>query len=298
MVAIELPQELRGTSRYFNFPLEIKKNKTQQQKMHYFVKGEGENVVCVHGNPTWSYYFHPIIHKLSSKYKVYSVDHLGCGLSTRPEGVDFDLKLHAQNFARFMESEIKEEKITLIVHDWGGPIGLSWAVQNPHRIQRLIVSNTAGFLSKSIPFRILALKLPILGELIIRGLNGFCLPAAYMAPHFPLTEKVKNNLLAPYQTFKDRKAVSDFVKDIPLHPLHPTYNFLAEIEAGLKKIKCPKLLIWGMKDFCFHKGYFKTWQKIYPEASVLAFPLGGHYLFLDYPEETSQSIYSFLEEHP
>ena len=292
-----IPEDIRSQipfkSKYL--PLPFLKD-SDENVIHYLDEGEGEPIVCLHGNPTWSFYFRSILKAFGKQNRVICPDHIGCGASSHPQNYSYTLEQHIQNFDYLMD-QLNLSKVTLILHDWGGPIGLGWATQNPHKVKRLILLNTAGFRSKDIPMRIALCKIPLLGEYMVRRYNLFAKAAIHMAPMKSLSSEVKKGLLWPYNSYKNRIAVARFVKDIPLSTDHVSYKTLSNIEKSLNLISCPKLILWGMKDFCFHEGFLNTWKKIYPEASIKTFEQAGHYLLEDEPENVTMYIKNFMQSH-
>jgi haloalkane dehalogenase len=155
--------------------------------------------------------------------------------------------------------------------------------------------NTAAFPSRDVPLRILLCRLPILGALLVRGLNGFAAPATVMAVKKPLPRPVKRGFLYPYQSWDNRVAVWRFVKDIPYEKNHPTLPLLKETSDSLASYnKTPVLACWGMKDFCFHPGFLKEWEKRLPHIKSHEFPNSGHYLLEDDFEGCRSKIEPFL----
>jgi len=114
-------------------------------RYHYLDEGDGEVVVAVHGNPTWSFYYRDLVKALSDDWRVVVPDHMGCGLSDKPSDDDYDYTLSRRidDFGALMD-DLDLTDINLVVHDWGGMIGLGWAVRNPERIKRLVILNTAA----------------------------------------------------------------------------------------------------------------------------------------------------------
>ncbi len=263
-------------------------------KMNYVDEGTGDPIVMVHGNPTWSFFYRNPALVLKKKYRVIIPDHLGMGLSEKPKGYSFSIKNHMENFKKLMEA-LNLPSFHLVVHDWGGPIGLSYAVDHPEKIKSLTILNTAAFNSKEIPFRILLCKTPILGRFIIQGLNGFAYPATFMATHKGLSSEVKKGFLFPYKKISSRKAQWKFVKEIPLKPNHPNFSIIENIEKKLPLLTCKKLILWGEKDFCFDMTFLKRWEEIYPEAKVITYENAGHYLLEDSAWEIIPEMESFLE---
>ena len=267
---------------------------SQAPRMHYLDEGDGEPIVAVHGNPTWSFFFRSVIQRFRDRYRVIVPDHLGCGWSDKPQSFPYSLANHMDAFGQLMD-RLGSVPVNLIVHDWGGAIALGWAVSNPDRVRRLVICNTAAFYSRDVPKRIRIMRLPVLGELAIRGLNAFAMPATRLAVRRPLGQHAKSGLLAPYRGWQARVGIARFVQDIPFSPRHPTYSVLKSIETRLQKISCPKLLLWGMRDFCFHPGFLNRWSEIYPDATCIRLPEAGHYLFEDEPKACNDAIGNFLE---
>jgi pimeloyl-ACP methyl ester carboxylesterase len=115
-------------------------------RYHFVDQGAGHPVVMLHGNPTWSFFFRRIISALAPDYRAIAPDHMGCGLSDKPDERHYDFQLHSRvaDFSALMD-HLSLDRVTLLVHDWGGMIGMAWAVANPHRVARIIITNTAGF---------------------------------------------------------------------------------------------------------------------------------------------------------
>lgn len=252
--------------------------------MHYIDEGHGPVIVMVHGNPTWSYYYRNIIPLLARNHRVIAVDHVGCGLSDKPQDSNYyTLRQHIENLESLLNT-LEILRYSLIVHDWGGAIGMGLAVRYPERIEKIVVLNTAAFRSTRIPLRIRICKWPVIGSLLVRGCNGFAWPATFMAVTQPLRKEIAAAYLAPYNSWKNRVAVAAFVKDIPLKPDHASYPELEDIEHGLAAIRdggIPILLLWGGEDFCFDDVFYEEWRRRFPEAEHHYFPDGGHYILED-----------------
>jgi haloalkane dehalogenase len=124
---------------------------------------------------------------------------------------------------------------------------------------------------------------PILGKLLVRGLNGFAAPAVWMSMNQrKLSKDEQKGYLLPYSNWDDRVAVNAFVQDIPLELNHPSRPTLAFIEQNLSRFKTnPKLIVWGGRDFCFNDHFRDRWLKIFPGATVHYFPNCGHYILDD-----------------
>lgn len=266
--------------------------------IHYLDEGKdvGVPTIFLHGNPTWSFFYRRLILSLREHGRCIAPDHIGCGFSEKPSFPDFpyDLKSHGDNLFELLD-HLKIKKVRLVVHDWGGAIGLSAFRNHTDRIEKIVIMNTAAFVSRNVPKRILLCRLPIIGSILVRGLNGFAGPATFMAVRNPMSNEIKNGFLHPYNNWANRVAVWRFVKDIPYEPNHPTSSLLKETENSLQNYKnTPILACWGMKDFCFHGGFLKSWQQKLPHIIAHKFEESGHYLLEDNFEGCRSKIEPFL----
>lgn len=265
-------------------------------KIHYIDEGRGPVIVMVHGNPTWSYYYRHLIDQMRKSHRVIAVDHMGCGLSDKPQHYKYNLQQHIENLTTLL-THLNIDEFSLVVHDWGGAIGFGCAVAMPERVEKIVVMNTAAFHSTRIPLRIQLCRIPFLGEIIVRLFNGFAAPASFMAVTSALDPMVAKAYLAPYNNWSNRVAIARFVQDIPLSPAHPSYATLTRIENGLQKIRSlgtRMLLLWGGRDFCFNDHFFTEWKKRFPEAECHHFADGGHYILEDKKAEILPIMKAFF----
>ena len=229
-------------------------------------------------------------------YRVVAPDHLGCGLSEKPPDWPYRLRDHIDNLERLLV-ELDLEGVTLCVHDWGGPIGMGAAARQPHRIARLVIFNTAAFRSRAMPIRITLCRLPVLGPVLVRGLNGFARAATFMATERGLSREVRAGYLAPYGSWSERVAIQRFVEDIPLDDSHPSWEALLEVEDSLQRFTDrPALLVWGERDWCFTPAFRCEWQRRLPQAEVLELDDAGHYVMEVATEPALRRIGRFLGE--
>ena len=272
------------------------------QRMHYLDEGEGPVLLLVHGNPTWSFYWRELVTALRGRYRVVVPDHVGCGLSDKPTKAQYSYRLarRVDDLGRLIE-RLELDRITLVAHDWGGAIGMGAAVARPERFARFVLMNTAAFRSRRIPLRIAVCRTPLLGRLGVQGLNLFARAALRMAVcrRERMTAPVRAGLLAPYDSWRNRTAIYRFVADIPLRPRHPSYDKLAEIEAGLAQFRDrPVCLIWGMRDWCFTPHFLDRFLELFPGATVHRLAEAGHYVVEDAHEEIVPRVEEFLGGHP
>jgi len=292
-----LPTEVRSEYPFVGklFEQPAKLSSGEPAVMHYLDEGDGPVVLMLHGNPTWSFYYRNLVQKLVSVgFRCIVPDHIGCGLSDKPQNYPYTLTRRIEDVERLVE-HLGIECFSLVVHDWGGAIGCGLSGRKPEALEKLVLLNTAAFRSKRIPLRIAAVKLPVVGECIIRGLNGFAWPATWMAVKSRLSASIKKGYLWPYSNWSDRVALWNFVKDIPLSAKHPSYEQLAAVEMGLSGLKDkPVQILWGGKDFCFDDSFFKQWCRLFPDADVHLCKEFGHYILEDGGDEVLDTIRSFL----
>lgn len=252
-----------------------------------------EAVVMLHGNPTWSFFYRNAVLGLRSRHRCLVPDHIGMGLSDKPEAYPYTLATRIADIEALVSS-LGIKRIHLIVHDWGGAIGFGLAVKDPARIARIVILNTAAFRSDCIPRRIALCRSRPFGTWIVRGLNGFAGPAVTMAMHARrLTAAERQGYLFPYNSWANRVAVDAFVKDIPLEPDHVSFSTLQTIEAGLGQFRShPVNIVWGGKDFCFNQHFLEEWKTFLPQAAVTLLPNVGHYVLDDGRDEPA--IHSLL----
>lgn len=263
-------------------------------KYHYVDEGAGDPIVMVHGNPAWSFLFRRLISEFSKTHRVIAPDHLGCGLSDKPQNFPYRLETHIDNLETFLLS-LNLDNITLLMHDWGGPIGMGFAVKYPEKIKRFIITNTAAYSMRTIPLRIAICRIPWLGEKIIRKWNIFCGASVFMTVEKTMDKHVKEGFLMPYDSYENRIAIYRFVQDIPMGPEDLSYEVLLSIEHGLWMFReTPVCVIWGMKDWCFTPKCLEKWISYFPNAEVLELKNAGHYLFEDGYEEIIPFMRKFL----
>jgi haloalkane dehalogenase len=266
-------------------------------RYHYVDEGSGEPLLFVHGNPTWSFYWRNLITAWRDEYRCIAVDHIGCGLSDKPQQYPYTLAQHIDNLAQLM-SGLDLTGVTLLVHDWGGAIGLGAALKLAERFKRLVIFNTAAFPPPFVPLRIRACRTPLVGTYAMRQLNVFAKAALRMATEKPerMTPEVCAGLLAPYDNWAHRVAIDRFVHDIPLTQRHPTWQVLENIEAGLPSLAhLPVQMHWGMRDWCFRPSCLERLLTHLPNAEVHRYEDAGHYVVEDAHERIAPLVREFLQ---
>jgi haloalkane dehalogenase len=285
------------------YPFESSFMNINGHDLHYIDKGKGKPVIMVHGNPTWSFYYRHLIHTLSQGFRAIAPDHIGCGFSDKPNttAYNYTLESRVKDLDTLIDYLNIDEKINLVLHDWGGMIGLAWAVDHIDRIDKIIITNTAGFFlpeEKQLPFQLWIIKyIKILAVPAVLGLNVFAKAALYLCSQTKLHPTVKKGLVEPYNSWKNRIATLKFVQDIPISKKDQSYAVVDYVDEHLKDLDDASILfLWGAKDFVFDLVFLNEFRRRFPQAVTHVFHDAGHYLFEDKPKETAHLIEAFLNK--
>lgn len=269
-------------------------------RLHYVDEGTGPPVVMVHGNPTWSFYYRNLILRLRGQHRCIALDHMGCGFSDKPSLKQYDYQLDSriEDLTALLDTIVPEGQIDLVVHDWGGAIGFGWATAFAHRIRRLVVLNTAAFPNPKdmgLPFTLWLIRNTPLGKLLVQGANAFAVGATRMAVKKPMSAELRAAYTAPYDSWDNRLATFEFVKNIPLRPKDEGYATLERMGRGLAQFDgTPTLVCWGAKDFVFDDAFLDEWRRRLPSAEVVYYPEAGHYILEDECESVCERVEEFL----
>lgn len=287
-----------------DYPFENHYLQINGHRMHYLDEGDAADppVVMVHGNPTWSFFFRKAVLALRDTYRCIVPDHIGMGLSEKPPQSAYSYLLHNRidDLEALLEHLGVRERIILLLHDWGGMIGMGYACRYPQRIAALVILNTAAFqlpVGMSLTWQ-LRLARSGLGPLLVQGLNAFCRGALNnCVSRAPLNAEVRHAYLAPYDTWNNRHAVLRFVQDIPLTADQTSYHLVNQIDKEIIKLKnTPMLVCWGMKDFVFTETFLEQWKTRFPDAQIHAVKDAGHYLLEDAADDVIPIIREFLDK--
>ena len=273
-------------------------------RLHYLDEGQGDSVVMIHGNPNWSFYYRNLVKALRDRYRCLVPDHIGCGLSDKPldDRYEFSLAQRVSDLEKWLDHCGANKDLTLVVHDWGGMIGMAYATRHPERIRRLVVLNTGAFHlpnSKPVPWQLKLARSPI-GAILVRGFNAFSRGAVRSCvTRRPMPMEVANAYCAPYDSWAHRIAVHRFVQDIPLVPGDRGYDLVSDVSSRLSLLQnVPMFIGWGDKDFVFDEHFLKEWMTRFPKAELHRYPDCGHYILEDANEELVPLIRNFLDNHP
>ena len=271
---------------------------TQGHRMHYVDEGSGPVVVCLHGNPTWGFLFRNLIAALRDDFRVIVPDHIGCGLSDQPGDVCFragDRIGHLEDLL----AELGVGRFSLVMHDWGGPLGTGLAVRRPADVERLVYFNTTLAEMALLPGMIRRAAAPVIGRLLTQDTMQFLKLLTSFGVVQAMPEEVKRGYLRPYRSRAGRRAIWGFVQDIPFSPSHPTAPLMDDMVARLPALAdTPVKIIWGMKDPCFHPGILRQVAARFPQAEVVRVPDASHLVLEDAPGRSIAAVREFLGPAP
>jgi haloalkane dehalogenase len=262
-------------------------------RMHYVDEGEGETLLFIHGTPTWSFEWRRIIQALAPHARCVAPDLLGFGLSGKPRDGAYTPEWHAEKLSHFVH-RLGLDHVTLVVHDYGGPIGLPLALQNPGHIRRLVVMNTFMWSLKGDARVERAWKLVggALGKFLYRRLNfslKVIMPRAF-ADKKKLTPELHAQYLAPFPDAWSRGAVL-----WPLaHALLGSDAFFSSLWERREALRAfPALVIWGTEDPAFPRHHLNRWREVLPHARIAELPV-GHWPQEEAPEKVIAAMEDFL----
>lgn len=266
------------------YPFANKYIQIDGQTMHYIDEGQGETILFVHGTPSWSFEWRHLVAELSKQYRCVALDHIGFGLSDKPKDYNYTAARHALNLEAFIE-QLGLKNITLVVHDFGGPIGLNYAIKHPDNIERLMVFNTWLWDSSTMPsFKNNAgiLKSPLV-PFLYKYLNfsaKYAIPMSF-GNKKTLTKEVHKMYTQPFGNAAERMGTLGFVKSL-LHE-QPWFESLWQKADAIHNK--PTLFIWGMNDVFITADFLQKFQQKFTNSTAIQLPGVGHF-----PQEESANI--------
>ncbi|NIK51826.1 alpha/beta fold hydrolase [Xanthomonas arboricola] len=279
--------------------------------MSYLDEGprDGEVVVMLHGNPSWSYLWRHLVSGLSDRYRCIAPDHIGMGLSDKPDDApdaqpryDYTLQSRVDDLDTLLRHLGITGPVTLAVHDWGGMIGFGWALSHHAQVKRLVITNTAAFPlppEKPMPWQIAMGRHWGPGEWFIRTFNAFSSGASWFGVSRRMPAEVRRGYVAPYNNWRNRISTIRFMQDIPLSPADQAWPLLERSAQALPSFADrPAFIAWGLRDICFDKHFLAGFRKALPNAEVTAFDNANHYVLEDKHEVLVPAIRAFLERNP
>ncbi len=270
-------------SHYFN---------VNGQAMHYIEEGSGDVILYVHGTPSWSFDFRNVIKRLIVKYRCIAIDHIGFGLSSKPEDYNYSTQNHSKTLEKFvLDKDLNN--VTLVVHDFGGPIGLNFAIQYPEKIKRLVIINSWLWSCENDPDFIKlkwALKSPLL-PILYRYFNfspRYILPNSF--GEIKLTKHLLKHYTRPFANASQRSGGLAFTQS-----LLDDQGWFEELWDKRQSIaQKPALFIWGMQDKIVKPHNLDKFQSVFVDATTLKLQESGHFPQEEQPRAAANAILSFM----
>ena len=245
-------------------------------------------VLCVHGNPTWSYLWREFVAAATDAashgdevWRVIAVDQLEMGFSERT-GAGRPLATRVRDLGELTETLGLTGPVVTFGHDWGGSISLGWAVDHPELLAGVMLLNTAVHQPEDAPVPAplrLALRSSVLGSGTVA--TPAFLETTLALAHPSLPKAVKQAYRAPYRGAARRGGIGAFVADIPVHDEHESAAELARISGGIRDLAVPALMLWGPTDPIFSDRYLDDLVDRLPHADVHRFEGAGHLVMED-----------------
>ena len=280
------------------FPYEPRFVDAGEIRLHYVDEGppDAPPLLFAHGNPTWSYLWRQPIAELSARGdRCVAFDHMGFGRSDKPAQLSaYSLERHIENAIALIDA-LDLSDVTLVGHDWGGPIGLGALLERRDRLRALVLMNTwAWELPSFLPPFLREFRTEGLGEILALGGNLFVesIPGG-MARRDP-DPMMMDAYRAPFPDYWSRAGALAFQRAIPLTERDPSAPLMGSINERLPQLQAPTLLVWGMRDPVFQPVFLEQWRRLFPDAEVVELEDASHYLVEDRPDAVTAAIEGFL----
>jgi cis-3-alkyl-4-acyloxetan-2-one decarboxylase len=267
-------------------------------QLHYVDEGPSDSapLLFLHGNPTWSYLWRRQIAELSeSGHRCVAFDHMGFGRSDKPARLSaYSLEQHVENTLALIDA-LGLEDVTLVAHDWGGPIGLGALLERRDRLRAVVLMNTwAWELPSFLPPFLREFRTEGLGEILALGGNLFVESIPGGMARREVDPVMMDAYRAPFPDYWSRAGTLAFQREIPLTERDRSASLMAGIHERLPSLDVPALLVWGMRDPVFQPVFLEQWRELLPHARSVELADASHYLVEDDPDAVTAAIGDFL----
>jgi pimeloyl-ACP methyl ester carboxylesterase len=289
MAGVGLEKDFEGT-----FPFEPRYLEAGDVRIHYVDEGprDAPTLLFVHGNPTWSYMWRAPIAALSQRgRRCVAFDHMGFGRSDKPPHLArYSLDAHIEH-ARRLVDELDLTDVTLVAHDWGGPIGLGAMLDHTDRLSSAVLVNTwAWELPAFVPPFIREFRTEGLGEILVLGGNLFVesIPGGMASRD---TDPVMMDAYrAPFPDYWSRVGMLAFQREIPFTERDRSAAMMGSIHERLEQLDVPVTLVWGMRDPVFQPVFMDQWRELFPDARVVELDDAAHFVPEDRPDAIIDAV--------
>jgi haloalkane dehalogenase len=265
--------------------------------IHYIEEGTGPTILLLHGNPTWSYLYRNVIKELQNEFRLVAFDYPGFGMSKAPSHYQYTPQEHAKSLTYFIQ-QLNLKDFILVVQDWGGPIGMSYAVDHPEKINGIVLMNTWAWPTTLPAMKIFSLAMggwPV-GYWLQTKKNFFAKTLVPNGIHHneKITENLKRAYVDPFPTPESRKPTWVFPRSIT-----KAHKWLAEIESKLLHLAhIPTQILWGTKDSAgFPLSEMEKWQKYLKRNETEILNDASHYVQEDRPDRIAAAIRRATEKN-
>jgi haloalkane dehalogenase len=276
------------------FPFEPRYLDAGDVRLHYVDEGPSDAapILFVHGNPTWSYLWRKPIAALAEKgRRCVAFDHMGFGRSDKPPHLArYSLKAHVENAVALIDG-LDLRDVTLVAHDWGGPIGLGAMLERSDRLRDAVLVNTwAWELPSFVPPFIREFRTEGLGEILALGGNLFVESIPGGMANRDTDPLMMEAYRAPFPDYWSRIGTLAFQRDIPMTERDPSSALMGSIHQRLAELDVPVTLLWGMRDPVFQPVFMDAWRELFPDARTIELPDAAHFVPEDRPDAVIEAL--------
>jgi haloalkane dehalogenase len=278
------------------FPFESRFLDVHGSTVHYIDEGAGPVFLALHGNPTWSFLYRHIVQGLKDRFRCVALDYPGFGLSTAPAGYRYTAAEHARVVDGFVD-QLALREVTLMVQDWGGPIGFWVATRHPERFRAFVIGNTWAWPLRDRPTKLFSTAL---GS---SGLGGLLVRRADVFVNVFMRAGIRRKRLSPAERQMYKRPHPTPESRTPVHVMPreilAAHELLTDVEQGLGRVADkPALIVWGEKDPGFKQSHRLRWERTFPNHRTHILRGASHYIQEDAPDEIVTAIKDWWPGQP